>query len=93
MICSKCHAEVDPAALTGAPGGEVAKALITDWRVWGVALLANIAAGITGGVLHLTGLQVGAGAAAGLYIALRMRTLRKCPRCERVSHFALPAPK
>ena len=93
MICSKCNAEVDPAALAGAPFGQVAKALLTDWRVWAVAVAANVAAGIAAGVLHIARLQAGAGAAAGLYIAMRMRTLRKCPRCEAVSHFALPAAK
>ena len=84
--CPKCSAPVDPAAMAAPDVGERAKAIFLDWRVWVFAVVLNVVVGMINGVLHTsgTGFQLLAGAGIGVFIALRMGKLRKCPSCSRV---------
>lgn len=92
MKCPKCNAAVEPGEFGKATAWEGAKAIVRDWRVWAVTVGAQAAAGVLAGGLGMRGGTLGAGAsaAAGLFIALRMRTLRKCPRCNEMAHFPVP---
>lgn len=82
MKCPKCAEAIDPR--TAVPTrGEAAIAILLDWKTWAIAFVCMAVAGVVSHLLQNRG-AAGGGAAVGLYVALRMGRLRKCPKCGRV---------
>lgn len=89
MNCPRCQAAIEPGALLLPPFGQSVRSLASDWKVWAVALGLNVFAGIVSGALHLgSGVGAASGGAVGIFLILRMRTLRRCPHCGAVTTFA-----
>lgn len=82
MECPECRAAVEPAAPSF---GKAAKAVLLDWRTWAVAFGCFLLAGLLAQLLGLgSSAGAGAGAAVGLFVALRLTSLRRCPACSEV---------
>ena len=86
MECTKCKARFEPSDAAPAPYSQAFVALIKDWRLWVLSLVLTVAAGMTAGGLNLppSWFMGAVGAAMGAFIALRLRTILKCPKCGAV---------
>lgn len=81
MNCPKCSAEIAVADLTTPTRGALARAVLTDWRVWALAVAVMLVSGVIAGALELPNAGAGGGAVIGILVALRMGRLRACPKC------------
>lgn len=83
MKCTHCQAEFESSELETPKRGELAKAILTDWRVWVFAFLVM---GVSAFAMNLANMPsagpVVGGALTGMAIAVRMGRLRGCPRCH-----------
>jgi hypothetical protein len=89
MNCPSCKSDFEPSTAGMPTAGERAIALLKDWRVWAVAFVSSIVAGVIAGVFHVRG---GAGAAGmvGIYVAIRLGRIRKCPKCSKTLYIDSP---
>jgi hypothetical protein len=89
--CPACKESIETDDLVGVSNGRAALAVLRDWRVWALAFALSLAGGLLGAALGFSSLGALSGGATGVYGALRMGRMRRCPKCEKVRAFELPS--
>ena len=86
MECIKCTALFEPSEAGAPTPSQIVAVVLKDWRLWVLSVVVTVAAGVTAGSLNLptTWFMSGAGAAVAFYVAVRLATVKKCPKCGAV---------
>lgn len=93
MNCPKCNATISLAEVGTPTRGEIAKAILLDWRVWVASFVIMMLSGVLASAMNVPSAGgIGGGAIIGVLIAVRMGKLRACPSCKAVIPVELPKP-
>ena len=89
--CPKCEAKVEIADLLSPNKMIASLVVLKDLRIWACAIGMYAALGLLTGLLGWNGTVAasGVGAMVGLVIAIRLGTVRKCPKCSAIDSFDL----
>jgi hypothetical protein len=91
MNCPKCNAAISLSEVGTPTRGEIAKAILLDWRVWVIAFVVMMLSSFVANAIGTPSAGgIGGGAAIGVLIAIRMGKLRACPSCKAVIPVELP---
>jgi len=65
--------------------------VLKDWRIWVIALCLQLAAGLISGLMGWDMANVAAGSSAliGMIVAMRLGSVRGCPKCSEHACFKL----